>query len=230
MLSVPQASVSSLSAPNMDPETIWRTINERYTYAQVAQATKMTETAPDILAEKVSGSVVRFVLRVASNLRDKPKDIGPRSDETEEKNVETGKENTGRNPFLPPDPDLFVCHLSETHSLVLNKFNVVPRHVIIVTRAFVRQDTPLSLEDMSATWTVVRSMPSPGGLAYFNCGPVSGASQPHKHVQVGIEAIERHDVPLKYRSAALICVIMFLTRFLPCSEGFVSLVIVVLMV
>ncbi|KAL3142943.1 hypothetical protein ABBQ38_003229 [Trebouxia sp. C0009 RCD-2024] len=24
----------------------------------------------------------------------------------------------------------------------------------------------------------------PGGLAYFNCGPESGASQPHKHVQV----------------------------------------------
>jgi len=23
-----------------------------------------------------------------------------------------------------------------------------------------------------------------GGLAYFNCGPVSGASQPHKHLQV----------------------------------------------
>lgn len=23
-----------------------------------------------------------------------------------------------------------------------------------------------------------------GALAYFNCGPVSGASQPHKHVQV----------------------------------------------
>jgi sulfate adenylyltransferase (ADP) / ATP adenylyltransferase len=23
-----------------------------------------------------------------------------------------------------------------------------------------------------------------GGLAYYNCGPSSGASQPHKHVQV----------------------------------------------
>ena len=30
----------------------------------------------------------------------------------------------------------------------------------------------------------MQAMPQ-GALAYFNCGPESGASQPHKHVQVG---------------------------------------------
>lgn len=30
-----------------------------------------------------------------------------------------------------------------------------------------------------------------GGVAYFNCGPESGASQPHKHIQVGYYAESR---------------------------------------
>lgn len=38
-----------------------------------------------------------------------------------------------RNPFLPPDKDLWVGHLSPTHTLVLNKFNVVPHHSIVVS-------------------------------------------------------------------------------------------------
>jgi len=30
---------------------------------------------------------------------------------------------------------------------------------------------------------VLRAMPGDGGLAFYNCGPASGHSQPHKHVQ-----------------------------------------------
>lgn len=36
-----------------------------------------------------------------------------------------------------------------------------------------------------------------GGLAYYNCGPSSGASQPHKHVQVvPLPLAEKLDQPV----------------------------------
>ena len=74
---------------------------------------------------------------------------------------------------------------------------------------FKHQTDALDLQDLEATWQVVqvatsnicqslrtlyRSRTTPifgclqavpqGALAYFNCGPESGASQPHKHIQV----------------------------------------------
>ena len=105
-------------------------------------------------------------------------------------------------------------HLSPTHTLLLNKFNVVAYHVLVVTKQFEHQTDPLNLQDLEATWQTVQvtycalltlhfyakahqvvvvclvsggvfmqAIPQ-GALAYFNCGPESGASQPHKHIQV----------------------------------------------
>ena len=39
----------------------------------------------------------------------------------------------------------------------------------------------------------MQAMPQ-GALAYFNCGPESGASQPHKHVQVGFSRLSKTDL------------------------------------
>ncbi|NIO40609.1 MAG: phosphorylase, partial [Burkholderiales bacterium] len=38
------------------------------------------------------------------------------------------------NPFLPYGKDLFVSDISETHLALLNKFNVIDYHLLIVTR------------------------------------------------------------------------------------------------
>lgn len=46
--------------------------------------------------------------------------------------------------------------LSSTHVLLLNKFNLVDRHVLVVTRTFEDQNEPLTLEDVSATWEVLK--------------------------------------------------------------------------
>ena len=59
------------------------------------------------------------------------------------------------NPFLPYDDDLWVTHVSETHTVLLNKFNLVERHVLVVTREFRHQSEPLTVEDVSATWTTL---------------------------------------------------------------------------
>lgn len=112
---------------------------------------------------------------MSSIINDKP--AHPRSDRPPQR---TSPPN---NPFLPYDPAMWVCDLSPTHTLLLNKFNLVDHHVLVVTRAYQQQEAMLTHEDWAATHSVLHAM-QPGGLAFFNAGPLSGASQPHKHVQV----------------------------------------------
>lgn len=59
------------------------------------------------------------------------------------------------NPFLPYDENLWVAHLSATHTLLLNKFNVVAHHTLVVTREYEPQEAPLSPQDMAATMAVL---------------------------------------------------------------------------
>ena len=60
------------------------------------------------------------------------------------------------DPFDPYDDALWVDHLSPSHTLLLNKFNVVKHHVLVVTRKFEQQTDPLTLQDLEATWHVVQ--------------------------------------------------------------------------
>ena len=49
-------------------------------------------------------------------------------------------------------------HLSQTHTLLLNKFNVVAHHLICVTREFEQQTQPLAAADLEATWAAMQVM------------------------------------------------------------------------
>ncbi len=84
------------------------------------------------------------------------------------------------NPFLPHEPDLFVADVSDTHFALLNKFNVIERHLLIVTRAFVDQETLLDVGDFEA---LAACMAEVDGLAFYNGGAGAGARQPAKHPQ-----------------------------------------------
>lgn len=85
-----------------------------------------------------------------------------------------------RDPFLPYETELFVGDLSPTHVCLLNKFNVVNHHLLMVTRAFEEQTALLTLEDFIAMWLCLAEFE---GLAFYNGGPIAGASQRHKHLQ-----------------------------------------------
>jgi ATP adenylyltransferase len=98
--------------------------------------------------------------------------------ERAERKRKTGK--AGADPFLPHDDRLFVAGVSETHLALLNKFNVLDRHLIVVTRRFEEQESLLSREDFEALWTVMRELDC---IAFYNAGPTGGASQSHKHLQ-----------------------------------------------
>jgi ATP adenylyltransferase len=86
-------------------------------------------------------------------------------------------------------PDRFRANRDATgqaphHALLQNKFNVVPHHLLLITRAFEHQTEPLSAADFEALRAALRAFPPPGGLAFMNVGEASGFSQPHKHIQL----------------------------------------------
>ncbi len=115
---------------------------------------------------------VPFLVRAVDNLRRKAS-----------ARWQAATEAGGRpaNPFLPYDEDLYVAHVSDTHVCLLNKFNVLEHHLLIVTACFEDQTTLLTAADLGALW---RSMAEVDGLGFYNGGVEAGASQPHKHLQL----------------------------------------------
>lgn len=88
---------------------------------------------------------------------------------------------TGRDPFAPPyDPGLYVGDLSPTHVALLNKYNVLPDHLLLVTRGDRPQTELLDHADFEAA---LLALAGSDGLVFYNGGPEAGASQAHKHLQ-----------------------------------------------
>ena len=66
---------------------------------------------------------------------------------------------------------------------MLNKFAVVPEHFILATRDFKPQTHVLEESDLQATLACIEAYN--GELfTFFNSGQHSGASQPHRHIQL----------------------------------------------
>jgi ATP adenylyltransferase len=116
---------------------------------------------------------VRFLVRVLASLARKDEERWRR-----ERERAAGKQV---NPFLPYDPDLFVADVSDTHVAILNKFNVVEDHLLVITREFEDQRSLLTPRDFQALWRCLSEYP---GLGFYNGGTEAGASQPHKHLQM----------------------------------------------
>ena len=86
----------------------------------------------------------------------------------------------GHNPFLPPDPELVVAALGPSHWAVLNRYSVLPDHLLVVTQQFEEQESLLTLEDFRAAW---KCLWQKDVLVFYNSGTDAGASQRHKHLQ-----------------------------------------------
>lgn len=125
----------------------------------------------DTAQEVVQDGGVCFLVRVVSSLRRKAAASS------------AGGSDVRRpvNPFLPPEPELTVGAISRTHLAVLNKFNVLEAHLLIVTRDFEEQQTLLGAADFRALYACLAEYPA---LGFYNGGRIAGASQPHKHLQL----------------------------------------------
>ena len=118
--------------PTFKPGTLGQHVAER---TRAARAGGTLQSIPTD-CELVEQHGVRFVVRVRASPTAKEEARDP-----------------GRNPFLPYEEELFVADVTESHFCLLNKFNVIDRHLLIVTREFEDQERLLSREDFVAMWS-----------------------------------------------------------------------------
>jgi len=161
----------------------WQLVMRRAARARVNGALQPIDTERVMTRDRG----IPFMLRSARNLAAKALASGDGSGAGE-----------GANPFLPYDPDLFVCDVSASHLCLLNKFSVVDHHLLIVTRHFEPQENMLTFADLEAVWICLSEV---DGIAFFNSGRASGASQPHRHLQ--LVPLPMSDAPDPYPFAPL---------------------------
>ena len=146
----------------LTPGTLRTLLLERTAHALQCGTIQSLRTSMEVIEQ----DGVRFQVRIVESLARKEEGTTPRS--------------TG-NPFLPYDPDLFVAPISPTHIALLNKYNVVEHHLLLVTRTFEDQRCQLTQKDCEA---LLIGLTEIDGLAFYNAGPEAGASQSHKHLQL----------------------------------------------
>jgi ATP adenylyltransferase len=103
---------------------------------------------------------VRFVLRTVSSLARKDK---------------ARQAVAAADPLGDYEPSLFVGELGPSHYVLLNKFQVLDGHVLIVTRRFERQERLLGVDDFAA---LIACLGEVDGLGFYNGGgePAAQAS------------------------------------------------------
>jgi ATP adenylyltransferase len=148
-------------APPLRRGSLRRLVEERTRAALACAALQPIETCSEFIEDSGARFLVR---RVASLLR---------------KDLEAAQRPG--NPFLPWEDALLVAQVSGSHVALLNKFNVIAQHLLIVTRAFEDQERVLGRADFEALLACMDEFPS---LGFYNGGAAAGASQRHKHLQL----------------------------------------------
>jgi len=153
-----------MSETILEPGSLWPALRARAEHALRCGALEPIATERAELEE----AGIRFVVRVLARL---------------ERKIRAGfaQARTGANPFLPYNEALFVADVSQTHLCLLNKFNVLDHHLLLVTRAFEEQESLLTAGDFEALATCMAEFDA---LGFYNSDAVAGASQRHKHLQL----------------------------------------------
>ncbi|KAG1151248.1 hypothetical protein G6F37_000314 [Rhizopus arrhizus] len=148
-----------------DMSNLQQLVTEKFKAAKESKAVFSFETTE---IEKESNGI-NFQITLVPALAKKPQ-----GDDNKEKT----------SPFINPNPDLLVKELDE-HLLLLNKFAVIPNHMLVVTKEQKSQTEPPFPNDLYEVFKIIKEFGSSQPLlAFYNCGENSGASQAHKHVQI----------------------------------------------
>ncbi|KAI9661370.1 MAG: hypothetical protein M1831_003103 [Alyxoria varia] len=92
--------------------------------------------------------------------------------------------STASGPFIDPNPEEAICTLENTHRLMFNKFCIYRPMLVLPTVRYELQTDDLTIQDMRATWAVLKAYKRMPMMAVYNCGVDAGSSQGHKHLQV----------------------------------------------
>ena len=171
----------SLMSPPDISGALWPAVLRQTAHALDCGALLPIET----IRTTIEDSGVRFLIRQVSSLA--------RKDEDQQLRKAKAANSHRADPFLPYDPDLFVADISETHIALLNKFNVIDHHLLIVTRRFELQEALLNLADFVALFSCMAQF---DGLGFYNGGSAAGASQRHKHLQIVPLPLDESGPPL----------------------------------
>ncbi|KZL84819.1 atp adenylyltransferase [Colletotrichum incanum] len=169
--------MSPVKAPANLPELV------KATFSKARSNGDLTYYATQVTV--LNANSIPFQLRFSPALANKP--TAPRAKPDEPRKH--------LDPFESPEKGpLFIADLPDSsHNLVLNKFAVVPEHFILATKEFKQQTHLLEPNDLAATYACIEAYRQYGNrhkkgdgelYAFFNSGPHSGASQPHRHIQL----------------------------------------------
>ncbi|MDQ7786303.1 MAG: DUF4922 domain-containing protein [Thermodesulfovibrionales bacterium] len=153
----------------LEKNTLWKAVLQTSEKALQAGAQFPIPTEYEFIED----AGMWFFVRILASIRKK----------AEEKQKQQASEIAGTsvNPFLPYDKALYVTDISDSHIALLNKYNVVDHHLLIVTRHFEDQEVLLTISDFEALWACMDEYNS---LGFYNGGEAAGASQRHKHLQM----------------------------------------------
>ncbi len=160
----------SLNKILLEPGTLWQRLIDQTEFALDCGALQSIATNYELLEV----GDIQFLVRILVNLQRK----NEAKKEQKKREKSSGK---NFNPFLPYEEDLFVSDLTDTHLCLLNKFNAVDHHLLMITRDFEEQENQLNLADFLAVALTLREIE---GLVFYNSGKLAGASQRHKHLQL----------------------------------------------
>ncbi|TRM69493.1 HIT-like domain-containing protein [Schizophyllum amplum] len=152
---------------------------------EAAKATGNLFFFPSTVHTHVDDFGISYEIRLCPALQHKPPLPTPHFDADPE------KEKKKPDPFAPPyNEKLLIGELrgeeeEDQYVLLLNKFSVVPYHFLMVTKKFQSQSSPLMPPELAQAYKLLDAAHRTGQnmFAFYNCGDLSGASQPHKHIQ-----------------------------------------------
>lgn len=81
--------------------------------------------------------------------------------------------------MAPFTEGIYITSLSNTHTLVFNKYPVFKDHLLVITRKFELQESKLTPQDLYSSYVTLSAV---NGFCFYNYNKVAGASQTHKHL------------------------------------------------
>ncbi|OBZ70999.1 5',5'''-P-1,P-4-tetraphosphate phosphorylase 2 [Grifola frondosa] len=114
---------------------------------------------------------VEFQIRLCPALQSKPRLPTPHFSEEDAEEAAEAAAKAKEDPFAPP----YIPNLLP-----------LPHHILVVTKDYQSQTSPLLPPDLVQTYSLLFAAQKTGRqfFAFYNCGDLSGASQPHKHLQL----------------------------------------------
>lgn len=158
----------------MIPENVNELVAQKYASAKEGGHIHFLDTESTTLKDK--DSKMDMLVSYAPSLQKKPERAEAQESKTD--------------PFAKPEPELTVLedlNGDNQFKLLLNKFPVIPNHLLLVTKEFKHQNTTLTPPELLLSYQLLCQMDAAEGkrhMVFYNSGANSGSSQDHKHLQM----------------------------------------------